>query len=82
MLRMLPLAIALVVFASAATADCGADHSAKETLTPDQQANASRAPAAVKAVVPTAGRTADTKNAKKPVDKASSDKLAANKKTD
>ena len=51
MLRTFAVAIALVAFAGAATADCGDDHSAKEALTPDQQANASRIPATSKNVV-------------------------------
>ena len=78
MLRTISLAAALFAFAGGAIADCGSDHSAKQTLTPDQQANASKAPTAVKTALPAANRTATTKNAKKPVE-ASSDKVAANK---
>jgi hypothetical protein len=82
MLRTLAVAIALVAFAGAAAADCGGDHSAKETLTPDHQANASRVPATSKNGVHATSKTTDMKNGTKPVDKASSDKLAANKKID
>jgi len=82
MLRTFAVAIALVAFAGAATADCGDDHSAKEALTPDQQANASRIPATSKNVVHATSKATGMKNAKKPVDRASSDKLAATKKMD
>jgi len=78
MLRTLSLAVALFVFAGTAVADCGAEHSARDVMTPDQQANASQAPTSAK-VTSVANKVAAAKHAKKPVDKRSSDKLAANK---
>jgi hypothetical protein len=78
MLRTL-IAVALFAFAGSAVADCS-DHSAKETLLPDPQANASHNPSMVKGAVPIAKKTSDTKSAKKPVsDKTPPDKVATNK---
>lgn len=88
MLRTLALAVALFAFAGASVADCGTGHDTKTMLTPDQQANASQAPAPVKAALPATKKTGDTKsaktqNAKTPVgDKAAVDKVAANKERD
>jgi hypothetical protein len=81
MLRTVSLAIALFAFAGVAIADCGGAHSAKEALSHDQEANASKAPTVAKTALPaTAHKSVDVKNAKSPVkQKTSPDKLAANK---
>ena len=79
MLRTFSLAVVLFTFAGAAIADCGADHSARQVMTPDQQANASRVPATAKPDQSAASKSADAKHVKKPLDKASGDKLAATK---
>ena len=76
MLRALSLAIALFAVAGLAVADCGAGHSAKQTLTNDEQANASQAPTVAKTALPAAKKP--VQSAKKPVgDKPSPDKVAA-----
>jgi len=82
MLRTISLAVALFAFSGLAIADCGGAHSAKQTLTNDEQANASQAPTVAKTALPAEKKP--TQSAKKPVsDKPSSDKpdkvAAANK---
>ena len=79
MLRTVSLAVVLFAFAGAAFADCVDGHSAKETLTPDQQANASQAPTTAKTAIPTTKKAIDAKQVKKPVDKSSTDKVAVTK---
>ena len=76
MLRTSSLAVVLFAFAGLAMADCGAGHSAKQTLTNDEQANASQAPTVAKSALPAAKKPVQA--AKKPVgDKPSQDKIAA-----
>lgn len=76
MLRTISVAFALFAFAGLAIADCGAGHSAKQTLTNDEQANASQAPTVAKTALPAAKKP--VQSAKKPVsDKPSPDKVAA-----
>ena len=81
MLRTFSVAVALLAFSGAALAECGAAHNVKETLAPDQQANASRAPVVAKEALP--APKAPVQVAKKSsVAKPLPDKVAANKPAD
>lgn len=76
MLRALSLAVVLFAFAGLAIADCGAVHSAKQTLTNDEQAKASQAPTVAKTALPAAKKP--VQSSKKSVsDKPSPDQVAA-----
>jgi hypothetical protein len=80
MRRTFLLAVALFAFTGSAVAHCGDAHEAKDALSPDQQANASKVPTAVKVALPASKNSVDSKTAKKSVEsKAATDKVAANK---
>ena len=78
MLRALCFAFALCAYAGAGFADCGAAHNAKEALSRDQQANASKLPRVAKTTLPVAKASVQT--AKNTVnDRPLPDKVASNK---